>query len=304
MPTAVVIGEALIDVFERPGSDRSEYPGGSPLNVAVGLGRLGRGVWLGTWIGTDARSMAIKAHCQASNVQLLPGADQAERTSTARAFIDDTGHADYSFDIDWETPQIPKSIDPLLVHVGSISAVFEPGAADLAELVQKLRTQATISYDPNIRPAIMDAPTVVTTKVERLVGLADIVKASDEDMEWLYPNVPLTCVVTQWLGLGAGIVVVTKGEAGVTAATANVPAIVLPGHAIPVVDTIGAGDAFMSGLLHAAWAAGLLGAENRTALRNISTDMLGQLLSTATGCAEIACSRPGADPPWLGKLGS
>ena len=129
--TALVIGEALVDVVIRPDESPTDIPGGSPANVALGLARLGRDAELDCWIGTDARGKAVRAHLEADGVRLTPGSDGAARTSTAEATIGPDGAASYVFDLSWEPPYPTRAEDakpPLLVHTGSIAAILSPGA--------------------------------------------------------------------------------------------------------------------------------------------------------------------------------
>ena len=123
--SALVIGEALVDVVIHPGQEPVDIPGGSPANVALGLARLGRDAELHCWIGTDERGKAVRAHLEASGVRLAAGADGAERTSTAQATIGEDRAATYLFDLDWNPPRpaLPDGQAPLLVHTGSIAAI-------------------------------------------------------------------------------------------------------------------------------------------------------------------------------------
>ena len=137
--SALVIGEALVDVVIHPGQEPVDIPGGSPANVALGLARLGRDAELHCWIGTDERGQAVRSHLEASGVRLAPGADGAARTSTAQATIGEDRAASYVFDLDWNPPR-PTLADgqaPLLVHTGSIAAILAPGAALRAHLAQE-----------------------------------------------------------------------------------------------------------------------------------------------------------------------
>jgi len=129
--SALVIGEALVDVVIHPGQEPVDIPGGAPANVALGLARLGRDAELHCWIGTDERGQAVRSHLEASGVRLAPGADGATRTSTAQATIGEDRAASYVFDLDWNPPRptLPDGQAPLLVHTGSIAAILAPGAA-------------------------------------------------------------------------------------------------------------------------------------------------------------------------------
>src|SRR5690625_4432472 len=187
LASALVIGEALVDVVARPGAEPVEHPGGSPSNVAVGLARLGRDVELITWFGRDERGHAVRGHLVGNGVRVSSASAGARRTSTAHASLDARGAATYRFDLDWSPPVQEPGRPPLVVHTGSIAAVRGPGSNTVAELVDAHCHSATIAYDPNIRPEIMTDHSAVVAAVEALIARADVVKASDEYLAWLYP---------------------------------------------------------------------------------------------------------------------
>lgn len=255
--SALVIGEALVDVVIHPGQEPVDIPGGSPANVALGLARLGRDAELHCWIGTDERGKAVRAHLEASGVRLAAGADGAERTSTAQATIGEDRAATYVFDLDWNPPR-PNLADgeaPLLVHTGSIAAILAPGAATVEQLLRETRATSTIAYDPNARPQLMGEPEDARRVVERLVALSDLVKCSDEDIAWLYgQDADLETVLRSWLEAGAAVVVVTRGKEGALALSASGVRLEVPADpSVVVADTVGAGDSFMGGLEDALW---------------------------------------------------
>jgi fructokinase len=293
---ALVIGEALIDVVERDGRVTGEHVGGSPLNVAVGLARLGRGVDFLTHIGSDPRGSRIVDYLKESDVQLVSGSQTADRTPTALATLDANGSAQYVFDIDWQLSGTPEVAPPLVAHAGSIATVLEPGCRATAALLDAYHPSATITFDPNVRPALIEDGDIARGRIDRWIERCDVVKASDEDMRWYEPNRSPEQIATTWLGLGPSIVAVTMGEAGsfamCAAGTVRVPAL-----RVNVVDTVGAGDAFMSGLIDGLWSLGLLGAERRPDLARIGVDALTQVLQTAALSSALTVSRAGADLP-------
>lgn len=290
-----MVGESLIDLIRRPGEPDLARVGGSPLNVAVGLSRLGLPSTLWTRLGSDAHGVLIAQHLDANAVDLVPGSVTAGPTSRAVAHLQKDGSARYEFDLAWELAPV-VGIDPLLVHAGSIAAVLEPGATAVRNLVADQRVRATVSYDPNVRPQLIGTREDAAPRLESFVALTDIVKASAEDLEWLYPGEDPEHVAQRWLELGPAIVVVTQGELGAFAVTRSLVSSVPP-RIVDVIDTIGAGDSFMSGLLAALDDLGLLGRENEAALRTIEAADLEQILTFAARCAAITVSRAGADPP-------
>lgn len=303
MSDFLIIGEALVDIVEKAGQETEEFPGGSPANVALGLARLGNDVELLTWFGGDERGGAILRHLTGSGVSLSPGSDTAERTSTARAQIDAEGVASYEFDLEWRLPELVVREGVTCVHTGSIAAVIKPGGQQVLEIVRSVRDQATVTYDPNLRPVLMGSPEETRPIVEDLVEVSDVVKVSDEDLAWLEPGTDPHEVARQWVTRGPALVVVTLGGEGAFAVTASGHETKVATPKVQVADTVGAGDSFMGGLLDGLGHAGLLGAENRQALRDIDADTVGSVLDQAIRIAAITVSRPGANPPTRAELG-
>lgn len=293
---ALVIGEALIDIVERGGEITGEHVGGSPLNVAVGLGRLGRGVDFLTHIGDDERGRRIVDHAEASGVHLVSGSTDAARTPTALATLDEQGSAQYEFDIEWQLTGTPEVGPPLVVHTGSIAAVLEPGCRATAALVDTYHPSATVTFDPNVRPALIEDADTARARIDRLIERCDMVKASDEDMRWLDPGRTPEQIAETWLSLGPSIVVVTMGGQGSFALCAQ-GLVRVPAFEVDVVDTVGAGDAYMSGLIDALWTSGLLGAQRRRDLARISTADLTGVVRTAAMSSALTVARAGADLP-------
>ena len=296
MTRALVIGEALIDVVERDGAVTGEHVGGSPLNVAVGLGRLDRGVDFLTHIGTDERGRRIADHVSASGVHLVPGSTDAERTPTARARLDAAGGATYDFDLDWRLSGTPEVAPPIVAHTGSIAAFLDPGALATAALIDAYRAAATITYDPNVRPALITDREQAIGRIDRLVATADVVKVSDEDLHWIDPSRTPEEIAAAWQAAGPAIVAVTRGGDGsyavCAAGSVNVEA-----PPVEVVDTVGAGDAFMTGLIDALWSLDLLGAARRPDLASIGTSALADVLRAAADVSAYVVARAGADLP-------
>lgn len=292
---ALVIGESLIDVVERDGQV-TDHVGGSPLNVAVGLARLGRDVDFLTNIGADTHGRNIIEYVESSGVQLVPGSTHASRTATARAVLDAAGSATYSFDIEWKLTGTPEVPPPLIVHTGSIAAVLEPGCLATKALVDTYHLSATFTFDPNIRAALIADADAARSRIDRLLEKADVVKASSEDLQWIDPTRAPEQIAAGWLELGPSIVVVTFGGEGAVAMCAA-GAVRVPAGNVEVVDTVGAGDAFMSGLIDALWSQDLLGADRRAALRAISVDELTSVVRAATLNSALTVARAGADLP-------
>jgi fructokinase len=291
MTRGLVIGESLIDIV-----DSDEHVGGSPLNVAVGLGRLGRKVDFLTYIADDPYGWRITEYLNAAGVQLVSESRTAERTSTARSTIAADGSADYVFDLDWQLSGTPPVAPPLFVHTGSIAAVQDPGCLAVAALIDAYRVSATVTFDPNVRPSLIADRDQALGRIEHLVEHSDIVKVSEEDLRWLYPARPPERIAQTWLALGPAIVAVTMADRGAVAFCAAAVARV-PTRAVLVVDTVGAGDSFMAGLLDSLWGSGLLGGDRRTELRGIGADALTAALEAASLSSALTVARAGADLP-------
>ncbi|MCV2396398.1 carbohydrate kinase [Actinotalea sp. M2MS4P-6] len=301
---ALVVGESLIDVVHRADGDVREHAGGSPMNVAIGLARLGRGVDLLTWFGKDERGTMIAEHLAASGVAVVPGSDGAERTPVAIATIGPDGAASYEFDVSYEIPSTwtAPPAAPLVVHTGSIATAIEPGSHDIPHILSAHRPTATITYDPNLRPSLMPPPEETRPLVEHLVGLADVVKVSDEDLAWLVSGSEPLDTAAAWLELGPSAVVVTQGGSGAVALTATGLRVEVSAPRVQVADTVGAGDSFMGGLIDGLWSAGLLGGDRRTALHAADADVWRAVLDRCVRIAAITVSRAGANPPTAAEL--
>ncbi|MGX7728975.1 carbohydrate kinase family protein [Rhodococcus sp. 2H158] len=290
----LVIGEALVDIVRRGAAEPVEHVGGSPLNVAVGLGRLGRDVEFVTHIGDDDRGRRIVGHLAASKVRLAAGSSTAARTPTATAVLDENGSATYEFDLEWQLPDPRPTPGARHVHTGSIAALLEPGCEAVAALLDRHVPTATVSYDPNVRPALVGDDPRARDRITRFVAGADVVKASDEDLRWFAPGRDPRDVAREWLALGPALVAVTLGAGGAVA-VARSGSVEVAAQPVEVVDTVGAGDAFMAGLLDALWTQELLG--DREGLRGIEPDALRTALDVAALTAARTVARAGADLP-------
>ncbi|WP_406387935.1 carbohydrate kinase [Streptomyces sp. NBC_00887] len=296
----LVIGECVADIVREPGAADRVHAGGSPANVAYGLARLGRSTTLLTQLGQDVNGRLIRDHLASAGVRVHTDGRGAP-TPSAAVTLDDAGRASYTFEITWSLAPVTPERPPQHVHTGSIAAVVEPGAGTVLATVEALRATATVSYDPNVRPELMGDHTEAVRRVERCVALSDVVKASDEDLAWLYPGETPEETAGRWLRSGPAVVLVTRGAEG---ALAVLPGATVKVDAVPVrvVDTVGAGDAFMSGTLHSLAAHGLLGEGGRARLRSLDTGTLGDVLRHAAASAAVTVARAGALPPDVEEL--
>lgn len=289
----VVIGEALIDVVTTPNS-QEEHPGGSPANVACGLGHLGVATGLLTAIAPDARGTLIEDNLRKAGVALLPGSKSLTRTASATATRGSDGSATYDFNIHWDLPAAMPAQCPRILHTGSIATFLNPGAGTVKALLEQAHKQCVITYDPNIRPSLLGSQAEAKAIFEELVALTNVVKLSDEDAHWLYPGKTLEETGEHILRLGTGLTVITKGAEGALF-TSPAATIMSPAAKATVVDTIGAGDSYMAALI--------------LCLLTRSTEgfppaVMEALGHTAAAAAAITVQRAGANPPTLDELNS
>ena len=292
MTRGLVIGEALIDIV----NGHVEHVGGSPLNVAVGLAKLGRDIDFLTHIGDDEPGRRIADYVKSAGAQLVPGSTSASRTPTAAATIADDGSATYTFDLEWQLSGTPEVGPPLFVHTGSIAAVREPGCLAVAALLDAYRISATVTFDPNVRPSLVVDRDQARERIDHLVERSDIVKASAEDLSWIDPDHEPEWTARSWSASGPAIVVLTLGDRGALALCPAGEARVAA-KSVQVVDTVGAGDAFMVGLLDALWGLDLLCAGRRAPLGRIGLDALTAALEAASLSSALTIGRAGADLP-------
>ncbi|MER6080453.1 carbohydrate kinase [Streptomyces sp. NPDC001833] len=303
-PAVTVIGEALIDLvqLDAPGDYRAR-PGGSPFNVAIGLARLGHRTALMARLADNTFGRLLRAHAAAEGVDLTCAPAAAEPTTLAVVSMDAQGRASYDFYLegtaDWqwtetETARVPR--DTAVLHFGSVASWTSPADRHIHSVARRLRAEGTtlISYDPNIRPALLGDPERGRQAVERSVGTAHLVKASREDVEWLYPDAPIEKTAARWLELGALLVVITDGPDGAHVLHSGAGSLSRPGRKVAVVDTVGAGDAFTAGLLGALTRHGLHGPRTLAAA---DPDALRIAVDDAILVSALTCERLGADPP-------
>ena len=306
-----VAGEALVD-FVPAGGDGvfRAAPGGSPANVAVGLARQEVPTRLLARIADDLLGHRLRAHLAGNGVDLSFAVRAAEPTSLAIVAVGRDGVVEYDFRVEgtadwqWADHELAGALDGDVValHAGSIALTMPPGADVLQRLLAAAGKDMTVSYDPNCRPLLMGSPDAVRGRIEALVGLADVVKASSDDLAWLLPGRPPEQVAEAWLAKGPALVVITLGPAGLVAATRQAGVLRRPGRVVEVVDTVGAGDACMAALRAGLHRRDLLGAPRRPALQAMDAPTLTALADEAVLAAALTCTRPGADPPTAAAL--
>ena len=302
----LISGEALIDLIPDPEKDQryDAVLGGSPFNVAIGLGRLGAPVGFVSRLSKDPNGEALGGALavDAVNLSLVERSAKPSPLAFVMRGTAQTGSR-YSFYLDataydgpWPfPPQWPAAARHL--HIGSFSAVDPRHAADVVAALERAQGHATVSFDPNIRPMVTPEREPVLALVERHVKLATVVKASEEDLEWLYPGRPIEETLEDWAQLGPKFTIATLGGQGAVAYLGHERLVVAP-RKIEVVDTVGAGDSFMSGLLYAMDRDGALG----PAATAPSREKLATWLAFAAKTSAITCTRKGSQPPTLAEV--
>jgi len=301
----VVCGEAVLDLIsDGSAAGYQARPGGSPVNVAVGAARLGTPTSLLARFGSGHFGRMLRSHAAGAGVDLSLSVDVDEPATLAVVSLDSAGTAGYDFYVEgtadwgWQPRELP---DPLpddigALHIGSISSWLRPAAGLIAELVarESQRGAVLLSFDPNLRPALVHEPASARAFVEHLAQVAHLVKVSVEDLRWLYPLADPDATARSWAHAGPALVVLTDGVHGVRAYRPRRPAHSLPAHEVSVVDTVGAGDAFTAGLLSALADRDRL---HRHGLDDLGDAELGDILASAGLVAALTCTRIGADPP-------
>lgn len=309
----LVCGEALFDVFingnAAAGSDALKleaHPGGSPFNVAIGLARLGQPVSFLAGVSRDMLGERLVAKLRSEGVDTATVQRLPAPTTLGLVGLDAQGVPAYAFYGDGAADRqldiaALAQLDPAIraIHLGSYASVVEPVADALEALARRECGQRLIAYDPNVRLNVEPSLVRWHARVDTLSTLAHLIKISDEDVRLLYDALPPEAFARRMLARGARLVVVTRGADGAIAWTARSSAQV-PGVAVDMQDTVGAGDTFQAAML--AWLADC-GRLSPEALETLGADELAGMLGYAARAAAITCSRRGADLPRKAEVG-
>ena len=300
-------GEALIDMLPREieggGQGFLPVPGGAIFNTAIALGRLGEDAGFFSSLSTDMFGKQLIDYLNHSNVDTSNCIRLSNPTTIAFAKLTD-GQAQYSFFDEnsalrsLEGSQLPNLNDTIsALHFGAVSLIAEPcGAAYEALMTNNLNK--VLSLDPNIRTDVIQDAAMHRGRINRMIAMADIVKVSDEDLDWIADGKPTNDLINMWLDGATSVVLLTEGSKGVTAYTRN-GSIKHPAINTVVVDTIGAGDTFNAGFLTGLQRSQLL---TKNHLNNVSVEDLKPALQLAVKVAAHTVSKAGANPPWMAEL--
>jgi len=317
----LVCGEALIDLVPLPGGGEPRAgnapggggepayvarAGGSSFNVAMGLGRLGTPVGFLGRVSRDPFGQMLRRRLEADGVDCRFVQEGDEPSTLAIVHLEAGAEPVYAFHGEGTADRLlrvedlpatfPAEVSAL--HLGSISMVREPGASAFEAVMRREHGRRVLSLDPNVRPSLVGERSAYVARLEGWVSLADVVKVSQADLAWLYPGAAPDIVAASWLARGPGLVVVTRGHDGSFALTARAR-VEVAGTPVKVSDTVGAGDAFTSGLLAWLHEAGRL---ELTRVREIPADALHACLTFANRAAAITCTRAGAQPPTRSEM--
>jgi fructokinase len=302
-------GDALIDFLPGTTSEGREAllpaVGGSCLNVAVGIARLGAAAGFVGGISTDLFGRMIADHAEASQVDLRYTTRSSRPTTLAFVRTVD-GEAHYAFYDEntasrhwaYQPGSIPFShVDAL--HVGSTTLVDGQGATQTLAMIEEARDTTTISFDPNCRPNLVHDKADYVQRMKRFLAVADIVRMSDSDFAYLHGDGAFAARAQSLLAAGTGLFIITRGIRGAQAWHRKAGTVAVDAPKTEIVDTIGAGDSFQAGLL---FALSTMERVKPRQLDRLSTDELEKALTFAASCAARTCARRGADPPRLSEI--
>jgi fructokinase len=299
----VVCGEALIDMVLSADGARRPAPGGGPFNTARALARLGVPTAFLGHFSQDQLGHVLADQLKSDGASLALASFGPEPTTIAIANVGKDGLVEYEFTIEGTSApnltdemvpgELPSEVNAL--HVGTLGLVLQPMASSLTKLVHRENGRRLVMLDPNIRP-VLATDAQYRPRLKSLIAESTIVKASAEDLAWLYPDTDYRAAAERILEAGVLLVLVTVGAAGAYGATRNAR-LSVSAPAVQVIDTIGAGDAFGAAAL--AWL------HDRDALDprlSLSAKELESLLTFSCLAASLTCTRSGAEPPWRSEM--
>jgi fructokinase len=290
-----VCGEVLIDVLPT-----GPVVGGGPANTAKALARLGHTVDFIDGISTDAYGVSARKELERDGVGLSLSLSSDKPTCTATVTLDSYGSASYEFLIDGTATfdfsdswlPDPERLKPSVLHIGTLATIVEPASTVLHQWAIKTAEFAPIVFDPNVRSSVVGNRDTYRAAVEKWVGISSVIKLSDDDISWLYPDQSMDEVAKTWIANGASLVVVTRGAKGIIGYTEHGSEEV-DGAKVTVVDTVGAGDTVGAILVEAII---------KHSVAELHGHVLNAVLHRAAIAAGITVSRAGAQPPRLHEL--
>lgn len=303
-------GEALIDMIPEPTLAGVEgfvpHSGGAVFNTAIALGRLGTRTGMLTGLSNDMFGRQLSDALKASHVDTRHVITSDRHSTLAFVKLKD-GHATYTF-FDENSAGRMIGVDDLPVldagisalYFGGISLACEPGADTYAALLEHEGGTRAVMLDPNIRPTFIRDASRFRARLDRMIARADIVKVSDEDLDWIVDaGADIKAKAQSILARGPQVVIVTRGGAGSTGFLADGSQVDVPAPAVRVVDTVGAGDTFNAGVLAKLKE---MDALQKPVLQSLTPQQLTDALTHGARVAAVTVSRAGANPPWADEL--
>lgn len=296
-----VSGEALIDLLPGETSDTLRaVVGGGPANTAIALAELDVPVKFVSGLSRDRFGQQISKQFATSGVGLDLVIWSDLPTCLAIVSLDDQGKATYHFHIkgtatfDFDASRLPDPAlePPSVLHVGTLATLVEPGASDLLDWAKRVAVHAPVVFDPNIRSSVMSDHTAYGSAVQRWIEIANVVKVSDDDLRFLFPDRDLIVSAREWLSPTRPLVVITRGEGGLVGVTAN-EIVEVPAVRTAVVDSVGAGDTVGAVIVEAL---------TKYKVADLHGGLLRETLQRAAKAAAITCSRAGCKPPSAAEL--
>jgi fructokinase len=316
----VVIGEALIDLIEDK-STAGRYQavvGGANANVAIALARAGAKQQLLARISSDAFGQKIRQRLVDNKVGLDYAIAANEPTSVAIASIGSSGGASYSFYVentaDWgwtnnelPTQQTMADIGATALQFGCLTMAMPPGNAVVEAWAKDYfdKDLLTLSHDVNVRPALGFDRDSERVRVERVNSFSHLIKASDDDINWLYrleAGSNVDQIAWDWIGDSAKIVFVTRGGDGASIYRNNKTKLDVSSRKVKVQDSVGAGDTFCANTLAQLQQIGALGSGAFERLAGLTDKQLIEIAKVSSVAASMACEKTGAEPPTDSEL--
>ena len=288
-------GEVLIDILPT-----GAVVGGGPANTAKALARLGYEVDFIDGISTDAYGVAARKELERDGVGLSLALSSEKPTCTATVTLDSKGSASYefliegtaTFDFNDSWLPDPERLKPSILHIGTLVTIVEPASTTLFNWAIKCAEFAPIVFDPNVRSSVVGDREKYRLAVEKWVGISSVIKLSDDDISWLYPDESMDEVAKRWIACGVSLVVITRGAKGIIGDTEDGYEEV-DGAKVTVVDTVGAGDTVGAVVVEGILKHSVIGLQGQ---------VLNAVLHRAAIAAGITVSRAGAQPPRLHEL--
>ncbi|MFM1905602.1 MAG: hypothetical protein RIT32_398 [Actinomycetota bacterium] len=304
----LVCGEALIDLIHDESNNWKAHQGGGPFNTAIALARLGESVGFLGRLSGDSWGRSLENALLTAGVSPEQIVLAAEPTSLAVVEVSDKGKADYTFYLSdtsnfaWKSTELPASLNGYhLLHIGTLALVIEPSSQILLEWVKQHQQEVIIMIDLNVRPSVISDASHYLALIKPWLSVADVIKASDDDLKFLYPDLTWREAVAEiFSGSGVSLFAVTAGATGAHLVTKEVSVSAAAPH-VSVIDTVGAGDTFSAGLISKLAASDLI---QRNQLQNASAAQLQSALEFAVAASALSCTKPGAQSPTKAEVES